>query len=78
MAEGARERFDAVAAVSVTGIAGPGGGSADKPVGLVYLCAAGPSAVLEAELRLPGDRDTIRGRATVAALHLLHRLLGQM
>jgi nicotinamide-nucleotide amidase len=78
MAGGARARFGATVAVSVTGIAGPGGGSEEKPVGLVYLCAASPDATLEAELRLPGDRDTVRGRATVAALHLVHRLLGQM
>jgi len=75
MARGARARLAADAAVSVTGIAGPGGGSEEKPVGLVNLCASGPDGELAAELRLPGDRETIRRRATVAALHLLARLL---
>lgn len=75
MALGARERFSAALAVSVTGIAGPGGGSERKPVGLVNLCAAGAGGELAVELQLPGDRETVRRRATAAALHLLHRLL---
>ena len=75
MAEGARERLSASAAVAVTGIAGPAGGTAEKPVGLVNICASAPGGQLELELQLPGDRDTVRGRATVAALHLLYRLL---
>jgi nicotinamide-nucleotide amidase len=75
MALGARTRIGTDAAVSVTGIAGPDGGSEEKPVGLVNLCAVGPTGELASELRLPGDRETIRRRATVAALHLLHRLV---
>jgi nicotinamide-nucleotide amidase len=75
MAAGARERLGADVAVSVTGIAGPGGGSADKPVGLVYLHAEGPRGALARELDFPGDRDAIRSRAAVAALHLLRTLL---
>ena len=67
MARGARERLGADFAVAVTGIAGPDGGTAEKPVGLVNLCASSASGELDAELRLPGDRDTIRGCATVAA-----------
>jgi nicotinamide-nucleotide amidase len=75
MARGARERLGADVAVSVTGIAGPGGGTEEKPVGLVHLHAAGPMGERELRLDLPGDRETIRGRATVAALHLVRRLV---
>ncbi len=72
MARGARERLGAEIAVSVTGIAGPGGGSAEKPVGLVYLCVASPGGERGIDFVVGGDRETVRGRATVAALHLLH------
>jgi nicotinamide-nucleotide amidase len=77
MATGARERLGAELAVSVTGIAGPGGGTPAKPVGLVYLHAAGPAGELAADFSVPADRETIRARAAVAALHLLRRLLTQ-
>jgi nicotinamide-nucleotide amidase len=75
MAAGVRERLGADVAVAVTGIAGPGGGSPEKPVGLVDLHAEGPDGVLARELDLPGDREAIRARAAVAALHLLRTLL---
>ncbi|HEY7018768.1 MAG TPA: competence/damage-inducible protein A [Gaiellaceae bacterium] len=75
MAAGARDRLGADVAVSVTGVAGPGGGTAEKPVGLVYLHAEGPSGSVARDLDLPGERGAIRGRATVAALHLLRTLL---
>jgi nicotinamide-nucleotide amidase len=75
MAAGARDRLGADVAVSVTGVAGPGGGTAEKPVGLVYLHAEGPSGSAARDLDLPGERGAIRGRATVAALHLLRTLL---
>jgi len=75
MAYGGRERFGADVAVSVTGIAGPDGGTPEKPVGLVYLHAAGPMGERDLEFNFPGDRDTVRGRATVAALHLVRRLV---
>ena len=77
MAEGARESLGADVAVAVTGVAGPGGGTPEKPVGLVHLCAAGPGRKLASELHLPGDREAIRRRATAAALHLLRELLAQ-
>ncbi len=78
MARGARERFGTDLAVSVTGIAGPGGGSEEKPVGLVYLHAVGPGGELTADFSYGGDRETIRRRATVTALHLLRRLVTEL
>lgn len=75
MAAGARERLDADVAVSVTGIAGPDGGTEEKPVGLVFLHASGPMGERAQRLDIPGDRETIRGRAAVAALHLVRRLV---
>jgi nicotinamide-nucleotide amidase len=78
MAAGAQERLAADVAVSVTGIAGPGGGTPEKPVGLVYLHAEGPDGGAARELNLPGDRAAVRGRATVAALHLVRTLLAQI
>ena len=77
MATGARERLGTDVAVAVTGIAGPGGGTPEKPVGLVYGHAEGPEGDEALELRLPGDRDAVRGRATAAALHLVRTLLAQ-
>jgi nicotinamide-nucleotide amidase len=77
MAAGARAALGADVAVSDTGIAGPGGGTPEKPVGLVYLHAEGPDGSEALELRLHGDREQIRRRAAVAALHLLRRLLAQ-
>jgi nicotinamide-nucleotide amidase len=77
MAAGARRVLDADVAVSVTGVAGPGGGTEAKPVGLVYLHAETPDASHGVELRLPGDRDAVRRRAAASALHLLRRLLTQ-
>jgi len=77
MAVGARERLGVDVAVAVTGIAGPGGGTADKPVGLVFLHGQSPEAAAAREVHLPGDRDDVRARATALALHLLRRLLIQ-
>jgi len=77
MAEGARERLDADIAVSVTGVAGPGGGTEEKPVGLVHLHAVTPDGAHSVSFSVPGDRESIRRRAAVAALHLVRRLLTQ-
>ena len=69
MAKGARLASGADLAVAITGVAGPAGGSADKPVGTVWLAWAGPDGLLGAELReFPGDRAAIRSQAVVAAL----------
>jgi competence/damage-inducible protein CinA-like protein len=75
MAHGARDRLGADVAVSVTGIAGPDGGTEEKPVGLVFVHAVGPDGELARRTELPGDREMVRGRATAAALHLVRRLL---
>jgi nicotinamide-nucleotide amidase len=77
MAAGARKRLDAEMAVAVTGIAGPGGGSDEKPVGLVYLHVEGPDGGRGADFVFPGDRGSIRRRATATALHLVRRFLTQ-
>jgi nicotinamide-nucleotide amidase len=75
MAAGARERLAADVAVAVTGVAGPGGGTSEKPVGLVFAHAVGPDGEKSVRTELPGDREMIRGRATAASLHLVRRLL---
>ncbi len=77
MAAGARARLGAEVAVAVTGIAGPGGGSAEKPVGLVFLHALASDGELAQRFELPGDRHAIRARSAAAALHLVRRLLTQ-
>jgi nicotinamide-nucleotide amidase len=77
MAEGARRALGADVAVAATGIAGPGGATPGKPVGLVFVHAVGPGGDAALQLELPGDRADVRSRATVVALHLLRRLLSQ-
>ena len=77
MAHGARKRLGVDTTVSVTGIAGPGGGTEEKPVGLVYFHAETPEASKGGFFNFPGDRDSIRRRSVVASLHLLRRLLEQ-
>lgn len=72
MAEGGRERIGASLTVSITGIAGPGGGSAQKPVGLVHFGCAGPQGTLHREKRFgPLARDEIRRLSVLEALDLL-------
>src|SRR5262249_12872756 len=71
MATGVCARLGADVGVSVTGIAGPEGGTPDKPVGLVFVHAVGPDGEKAVHTELPGDREMIRGRATAAALHLV-------
>jgi nicotinamide-nucleotide amidase len=71
MAEGAARRFQVSAAVSVTGIAGPGGGSEAKPVGTVWVSCLVHGAAATRRFLFPGTRHEIRARAAQAALHLL-------
>jgi nicotinamide-nucleotide amidase len=75
MAAGVRERLDVDVGVSVTGVAGPGGGTAEKPVGLVFIGVSAPSGERTIEFNYPADRQAIRSRAAVAALHLVRRQL---
>jgi PncC family amidohydrolase len=71
MGAGARHRLHASAALSTTGIAGPGGGTATKPVGLVYIALATPDGVRIEEAWFAGNREVIRLAAVVAALELV-------
>lgn len=73
MAIGAQERFGADLTVAVSGIAGPGGGTAEKPVGTVWFDAHGPYGAWDVVRHYPGDRDTVRTRATIFGLDLLRR-----
>ncbi len=75
MADGARDRLGTDVGVGITGVAGPGGGTAEKPVGLVHVCVTTATDELAQELRLGGDRAAVRSRTVVAALHLVRRLL---
>ena len=77
MARGARERLGADVGLAVTGVAGPGGGTPEKPVGLVFIHAEAPYASRGGDFSYPGDRDSIRRRAAVAVLHLARRVLSQ-
>jgi nicotinamide-nucleotide amidase len=75
MARGAREQLGADVAVAITGVAGPGGGTEEKPVGLVYFHVETPDGGRGSSFSFPGDRDSIRRRSVVASLHLARRLL---
>jgi nicotinamide-nucleotide amidase len=78
MAEGALRRFEADTAVAVTGIAGPDGGSEEKPVGTVcWSVKLADGRSVTRTVRLPGDRADIRDRSTTVAMHLLRRLLSE-
>lgn len=76
LAEGAQVRLGAELGVGLTGIAGPGGGSDQKPVGLVWLCvSAAGGASLTRSVHLPGGRPDVRERAALVAMHMIRRLL---
>ena len=75
MAAGALANSDADLAVAITGIAGPGGGTEQKPVGLVYIALAGEEGTQVVERNFPGDRKRIRQFATQQALEMIRRAL---
>ena len=77
MAEGAQRLFSADCTIAVTGIAGPGGGTPEKPVGTVWLAARVHTTTRALKRVLPGDRDDVRRRAAQAGLDLLRRLLAE-
>jgi nicotinamide-nucleotide amidase len=76
LADGARARFGADVGIGITGIAGPGGGTPEKPVGTVCLSVASGEDRLDRTVLLPGDRAMVRERTTTVVMHLLLRLLG--
>lgn len=76
LAIGAREAVSTDVGIGITGIAGPGGGTPDKPVGTVHLAIAGPSGIAaHRELHLAGDRAAVRARTVTIAMHELRQIL---
>jgi nicotinamide-nucleotide amidase len=75
LAERVRERRGSELGVGITGIAGPGGGTPEKPVGFVCFSVAGPDGSLTRSATLPGGRFDVRDRSTTVALHMVRRLL---
>ena len=76
LTDGAIARFGAQLGIGITGVAGPGGGSADKPVGMVCLSVADLGGErIDRTVQLPGDRAIVRERTTTVAMHLLRELL---
>jgi nicotinamide-nucleotide amidase len=73
MARGVKERTGATIGMSITGVAGPGGGSDAVPVGTVYVGLADDVGSSNKRMMLPGDRHMIRWRASTAALELMRR-----
>lgn len=71
MADGARRRLNTDLAVSITGIAGPGGGSVEKPVGLVWFGLSSKAGTVTEKKVFPGDRESVRAAAIEHALQLL-------
>lgn len=78
LAESVREKIGTTIGVGVTGIAGPSGGSPEKPVGTVHIAVAGPSGTKHQAFLFPGSRDRVRWQATQAALNMTRRTLMEM
>jgi nicotinamide-nucleotide amidase len=76
MAAGARAAIGTDVGVGITGVAGPGGGTPDKPVGLVHLCASSPERTIARRITVPGSRRDVRDRSVTVAMHMLRELLG--
>ena len=77
LAAGIRERLSSDIGVGITGIAGPAGGSEEKPVGLVCFAVSGSDGSIERSIQLPGSRDDVRDRSTTVAMHLVRAFLNQ-
>jgi nicotinamide-nucleotide amidase len=75
MAAGAQKSLATTYALSISGIAGPGGGTPDKPVGTVWIGLATPEGTTARHLHWPGDREQVRTIASFGALHFLHKTL---
>jgi nicotinamide-nucleotide amidase len=75
LAAGARAALNADVGIGITGIAGPGGGTPEKPVGTVCLCVSTADDLIEQTVRLPGGRGDVRERTTTVGMHMLRRLL---
>ena len=76
MANGVRERLGTTVGVGITGVAGPGGGTPTKPVGLVHVCVTDGARTVARELHVPGSRENVRHRSVVSAMHQVRELLG--
>ena len=75
LADGAVERLGADVGVGITGIAGPGGGTEEKPVGTVCFSVVSEARRMTRRVQLPGTRADVRDRSTAVALHMIRRLL---
>ncbi|MCX6410825.1 MAG: nicotinamide-nucleotide amidohydrolase family protein, partial [Actinobacteria bacterium] len=76
LAEGIRQVLQSDVGIGITGVAGPGGGSDQKPVGLVYVAVVGPHGTSQVlERTFPGDREAVRTNSALTSLHLVRLLL---
>jgi nicotinamide-nucleotide amidase len=78
LAEGIRIRAGTTIGIGITGVAGPSGGTAEKPVGTVHIAVSSPAATVHRQFLFPGDRERIRWQASQAALDMVRRELMKM